>query len=143
MKGQSGGQVPTVDFERARKLYGALSSAIRSGLVASCHDCSDGGLGAALAESALGGSLGMHVDLSGLGVDSNTVALFSESQSRFVVTVESAQTAAFESLFAGLPVRRIGEVRADAAFRVTGRDGLDASMPIDELRTAWKSPMQW
>jgi len=60
-----------------------------------------------------------------------------------VVTVESAQTAAFESLFAGLPVRRIGEVRADAAFRVTGRDGLDASMPIDELRTAWKSPMQW
>lgn len=143
MKGQSGGQVPTVDFERARKLYGALSSAIRSGLVASCHDCSDGGLGAALAESALGGSLGMHVDLSGLGVDSNTVALFSESQSRFVVTVESAQTAAFESLFAGLPVRRIGEVRADALFRVTGRDGLDASMPIDELRTAWKSPMQW
>ena len=43
MKGQSGGQVPTVDFERARKLYGALSSAIRSGLVASCHDCSTAG----------------------------------------------------------------------------------------------------
>ncbi len=143
MKGQRGGQVPTVDFERARKLYGALSSAIRSGLVASCHDCSDGGLGAALAESAFGGSLGLHVDLAGLGLDSNTAALFSESQSRFVATVEPAQTAAFESLFTGLPVRRIGEVRADGMFRVTGRDGLDASVPVDELRTAWKSPMQW
>ena len=143
MKGQRGGQVPTVDFARARKLYAALSTAIDRGLVASCHDCSDGGLGVALAESAFGGGLGLQAELAELGQDTNAVALFSESQSRFVVSVEPAQTAMFESLFAGLPLYRLGDVRADGLFRVTGRDGLDARVPMEELKTAWKSPMQW
>ena len=143
MKHQPGGTVPRVDFPAARKLYTALSSAIQQGYVASCHDCSDGGLGVAMAESAFSGGLGMHIDLAKLGLDNNAVALFSESQSRFVVTVEPANTDAFESVFAGLPVYRVGEVRADDAFHMTGTGGLQLSVPIAELRTAWKSPMQW
>ncbi|HQE83078.1 MAG TPA: AIR synthase-related protein [Candidatus Hydrogenedentes bacterium] len=143
LKGLRGGRVPTVDFQEARRLYTALSRAIQQRLVASCHDCSDGGLGVALAESAFAGGWGMNVDLAKLGVNSNAVALFSESQSRFVVTVEPARTGAFESLFSGLPIFRIGDVRGDGTFHVAGVGGLDASVPIDELRTAWKSPMQW
>ncbi len=143
MKGLSGGEVPVVNYPLARRLYTALSSAIRQGFVASCHDCSDGGLGVALAESAFGGGLGMHVDITQVGADSNVVALFSESQSRFVVTVDPANTETFESLFTGLPLYRVGEVSADGAFQVSGLAGFHASLPIDELRTAWKSPMQW
>lgn len=143
MKHQSGGTVPRVDFPAARKLYTALASAIQQGYVASCHDCSDGGLGVAIAESAFSGGLGMHIDLAKLGLDNNAVALFSESQSRFVVTVEPASTDAFESAFAGLPVYRVGGVRADDAFTVIGTAGLELSVPIAELRTAWKAPMQW
>ena len=62
----------------------------QKGSVASCHDCSDGGLGVALAETAFAGALGMEVDLRKVpssGVDRNDFLLFSESQSRFVVTV--------------------------------------------------------
>ncbi|MFO7973814.1 MAG: AIR synthase-related protein [Candidatus Hydrogenedentota bacterium] len=143
LKGKPGGTVPHVDFANARKLYTALSSAIQQGYVASCHDCSDGGLGVALAESAFGGGLGMHIDLAQLGVDNNVVALFSESQSRFVATVEHGSTEAFETAFAGLSLYRVGEVRADDAFHVTGLAGLEMNIPIAELRTAWKSPMQW
>ena len=50
-----GNDVPKVDAARAKALYTALSKAIREGLVASCHDCSDGGLGVALAETAFSG----------------------------------------------------------------------------------------
>ncbi|MEA3365653.1 MAG: AIR synthase-related protein, partial [Candidatus Hydrogenedentes bacterium] len=143
LKARSEGTVPHVDFSKARKLYTALHTAIQHGHVASCHDCSDGGLGVALAESAFSGDLGMRLDLTKLGVGNNVVALFSESQSRFVVTVKAGHTDAFEDALSGLPVYRVGEVHADDAFQITGMAGLELNVPIAELRTAWKSPMQW
>ncbi|MCP4644428.1 MAG: phosphoribosylformylglycinamidine synthase, partial [bacterium] len=87
LRGVLGCNVPKVDPAAARRLYEALSAAIAQGLVASCHDCSDGGLGVALAESAFSGGFGMALDLSGIDVANDAVALFSESQSRFVATV--------------------------------------------------------
>ena len=85
-----GNHVPAVNGEKAKKLYTALGVAIRAGLVASCHDCSDGGLGVALAETAFAGGLGLSVDLSRVpcsGIYRDDYLLFSESQSRFIVTV--------------------------------------------------------
>jgi len=58
-----GNKVPQVNAKKAMKLYRALNKAIGAGLVASCHDCSDGGLGVALAEAAFAGGLGMNIDL--------------------------------------------------------------------------------
>ena len=64
-----------------------LAPRLKKAWVASCHDCSDGGLGVALAESAFAGGFGMQLDLSPLAISNPAIALFSESQSRFVVTV--------------------------------------------------------
>ena len=61
--GGRGGAVPRVRPAECRPLYRALYRAARSGLVASCHDCSDGGLAVALAESAFAGGLGIRADL--------------------------------------------------------------------------------
>ncbi len=58
--GAIGNKVPQVDTKEAMKLYRALHKAIKAGLVASCHDCSDGGLGVALAETAFAGGLGLE-----------------------------------------------------------------------------------
>jgi phosphoribosylformylglycinamidine synthase len=58
--------------------------------VASCHDCADGGLGLALAETAFAGGLGMDVDLGlvpARDVERDDHLLFSETPSRFVATV--------------------------------------------------------
>ena len=63
MQGCVGNRVPRVDSQRALALYRGLNAAMRKGLVRSCHDCSDGGLGVALAETAFAGELGMSVDL--------------------------------------------------------------------------------
>src|SRR5262249_43378253 len=53
--GLDGGAVPRVDFEAAPAVFHALHSAITSGLVRACHDLSEGGLAAAVAEMAFAG----------------------------------------------------------------------------------------
>jgi phosphoribosylformylglycinamidine synthase subunit PurSL len=147
LRGHLGSSVPRVDAARARPLYEALSSAIAHGLVASCHDCSDGGLGVALAETAFAGGFGVDVDLRRVpsaGDLRDDVTLFSESPSRFVVTVRAEQASAFESMLAGLPCAAVGHVTELGVFRVLGRSG----MPIIEtgiatLKSAWQRPLNW
>ena len=109
--GHLGDSVPRVDAAGARRLYEALSAAMAEGLVASCHDCSDGGLGVALAETAFAGGLGMDVDLRlvpGASDLRDDVTLFSETPSRFVVTVHAEHVAAFEATLQGLPWAAVG-----------------------------------
>jgi len=95
--GISGGAVPRVRRERSRKRYEIMGDLQDQGLIVSCHDLSDGGLGVGLAESAFGGWLGADLNLPG-AVFATPVFLFSESHSRFLVSVspnhlESVQVA--------------------------------------------------
>ena len=88
--GLSGNICPKVDGPQALRTYRALEKAIRMGLVRSVHDVSDGGIGVTLAESAFAGGLGAEADLASVpqaGVFRDDYLLFSESQSRFVITV--------------------------------------------------------
>ena len=142
LQGQLGVNVPQVDVAAALALYGKLSEAMEAGLVASCHDCSDGGLAVALAESAFAGGYGMRLDIGPLGL-LDIPALFGESQSRFVVTVRPEKAADFERALEGCPCVKLGEVAADDAFVVecAGRTCIEAR--LDELKEAWKKPLRW
>lgn len=142
-KGQLGANVPKVDTKTAKDRYEKLASAIEQGLVASCHDCSDGGLAVALAESAFAGGLGMELDISPMAMDSNVVALFSESQSRFVVTVAADKAPAFEEVLGDTVVTKLGRVTTEPAFIVRGRDGVLVHAPIADLKEAWQEPLRW
>ena len=139
----TGGKVPTVDPAANKALYARLADAIANGLVASCHDCSDGGLAVALAESAFAGGLGMELDLAPLAPLDNVAALFSESQGRFVVTVPSARAAAFEAALSGSPVTRLGEVTTDPQFTVRLIGGQAITLSLAELKEAWQAPLRW
>jgi len=143
LRGQLGANVPKVNAQSARALYEKLSSAIAEGLVHSCHDCSDGGLGAALAESAFAGGFGMDIDLRLVPVESDIVALFSESQSRFVVTVPTAKSGAFEDALRGAPLTRIGTVSPLEVLRIKGRDGFNEEASLSELKDAWQRTLRW
>ena len=82
MRGELGSRVPQVDSAVALKRYQTVNAAQRQGLLASCHDLSDGGLGVALAETAFAGGFGMAIDLAGVCVDEKLRAdrlLFSEA----------------------------------------------------------------
>ncbi|GMU92534.1 MAG: phosphoribosylformylglycinamidine synthase subunit PurL [Candidatus Hydrogenedentota bacterium] len=142
LRGQLGANVPKVDARRARALYERLASAIRQGFVASCHDCSDGGLGVALAESAFAGGFGMEVDLTRVDVATDIVALFSESQSRFVVTVPAGKVEAFEKAMASLPLARLGAVIPLEVIRFRGREGFQDEASLSELKEAWQRTLR-
>jgi phosphoribosylformylglycinamidine synthase II len=103
------GRPPGLDLDREAGLVALLVESARDDLLASAHDCSDGGLAVALAESALDGDCGFAVTLP--GDLPPHVELFSESAARAVVSVEPAKTSAFEALAAErqVPFSRLGE----------------------------------
>lgn len=140
--GGAGGAVPRVDPETALARYHRLARAIDRGLVASCHDVSDGGLAAALAESAFAGGFGMELDLAPINAPNAMAALFSESQSRFAVTTRPEDAEAFAGMMEA-SVYRVGEVAEAPRFRlrVPGADAID--LHIDELKEAWQQPLRW
>jgi phosphoribosylformylglycinamidine synthase len=116
----SGGEPPVVDLAAERRIIDLLVDGARQGLFHSAHDCSDGGLGVALAEIAMGGpyqevGFGIDLDLSGYapGLDGYEL-LFSESHGRTVVTCAPEGVAAVEQLArrTGVPVYDAGAVTA-------------------------------
>ncbi|MCD5401323.1 AIR synthase related protein, partial [candidate division NPL-UPA2 bacterium] len=142
-----GNSVPKVNARKAKRLYKALAKAIEGGIVASCKSCSDGGLGVALAKTAFAGGRGIEVDLSRVpieGIERNDTVLFSESASRFVITVPEEKGEEFEKLLLGNVWARIGGVRDDKRFLIRGLEGrLAVEADIDELREAYKKPLRW
>jgi phosphoribosylformylglycinamidine synthase len=139
--------VPQVDFSAAKHNFYCLHEAIKRGLVNSCHDCSDGGLAVALAEKAFAGNLGAHLDLSLVPVkgqlDDLTI-LFSESNSRFLVTVSPQQKREFEAVMLGCELSLIGQVLAEPQFLVYSQSGAKIiETEISKLKTAWQKPLEW
>jgi phosphoribosylformylglycinamidine synthase len=144
--GYVGNKVPKVsDPELAINMYRTLHKAMVSGLVASCHDLSDGGLGVALAESAFSGGLGARLALGDMtlqDVTRNDLALFSETPCRFLVSVHEEKRLAFEQVMVGFPVALVGHITADPRVTVMGLNGkvvVDAD--IRELKEAWQEPL--
>ena len=120
----------------------ALHSAMRRGLVRACHDCSEGGIGVAAAEMAFAGRIGMQIGLNELPrteeVQDDVVALFSETNGRFLVEVEPAHAAAFERALHRVPCAHVGHTGGDA-LHVIGIDGQTiVQAGLDSLRTAWQ-----
>ncbi|MDI7260532.1 MAG: phosphoribosylformylglycinamidine synthase subunit PurL [Thermodesulfobacteriota bacterium] len=147
LKGFIGNRVPAVNMEKARLLYHKVYQAIQEGLIRSCHDCSDGGLGIALAETAFAGGFGMEIDLKKVprsGVDRNDFLLFSESQSRFVVTIDPLKKKAFEALLGNTVYGEIGVVAEGDAIRITGLKGrMVIEANIFDLKEAWQKPLRF
>ena len=146
--GYIGNTVPTVDPIASRRAMEALNAAMMADLVAACHDCSEGGVAVAAAEMAFAGGLGLSLDLRALpcapDVTRDEIALFAESNSRFVVEIVPGCENAFEARMAGCVYARVGVVTNDGRFKVTGLDGQDIiNTEISLLKEAWQRPLRW
>jgi phosphoribosylformylglycinamidine synthase len=90
----------------------------------------------------MGGETGMEIRLDDVPSDEDlpdSVLLYSESAGRFVVTVDPARQDAFEKLFAGMAIGRIGIVTESSLFKVYGRDGSGIiEEEIGLLKDCWK-----
>lgn len=141
-----GNIAPQVRGTQAKKTFQSMEKAIKSGIIRSCHDISDGGLACALAESAFAGDIGIDADLNAVpcsGVFRDDILLFSESASRFVATIREEDLGKFQNLFRSVPYGVIGKVIAGKSFRIKGLRGdviIDTS--IDLLKEAWQTPFK-
>lgn len=146
-KGWLGNKVPRVRVDETLPLYDAMGAASQKALLASCHDCSDGGLGVALAESAFSGGFGISAELKSIaseGVGRDDALLFSESAGRFVVTVAPQHREEFEKVMKGLPVRLAGVVTEAPMLIIRGIRGQErVRCSLDALKEAWKSPLRF
>ncbi len=147
-KGFIGNSVPKVDPPKSKRSMESLSTATGKGLVRACHDCSEGGIGVAVAEMAFAGGLGASINLKevplGEPIGRDDFILFSESNSRFIVEVSADKKDAFEKAMVGIPLALIGQVSDKPRLEVYGRKGNSiVSISINELKEAWQKPLRW
>lgn len=167
--GLAGGQVPRVDAVRAKATFAALHQAIDAGLVRACHDLSEGGLAASVAEMAFAGGLGARVFLGqvpveGTANDADIIyetasRLFSESNTRFLCEVRPEQTQAFEAALAGIPCALVGEVVDTGRLEIIGLptsptggnpEAIDeataplvVNVDLETMKETWQKPLRW
>ncbi|WP_217278612.1 AIR synthase-related protein [Hymenobacter sp. BRD67] len=128
--------MPKVDFAKAKELYTLVSEANDQQLIQSSHDLSDGGLAVALAECTFGREgLGASLELPETGL-SPVIQLFSESHSRFVVSVAPEDVVAFESILEDRATR-LGIVTNDGQLRVQHGSHELLRASTHDLRAAW------
>jgi phosphoribosylformylglycinamidine synthase subunit PurL len=107
----TGGIVPHVDLKTDRQNRTAVLNLIKAGLVTCAHDCSKGGIAIALAEMAIGGSIGFRVDLDAVPNSCKRIdeLLFSETHSRYVIATKDSDSV-YKALSAtGVPFAEIGK----------------------------------
>lgn len=135
--GVTEGRPPQIDLDTEKKLLDTVLGAIQKGLVASAHDLSEGGLAAALAESCISGRIGASVNVkTDLRSD---IELFSESQSRILLSASPDKAAELEAWIAGsgVPVRNIGNVQGqDLIIGVNAKQAIQS--PVAHLEKVWK-----
>lgn len=145
--GLKSGSVPRVDAKAGVSIYNALTKAIAAGYVASAHDCSEGGLGVALAEMAFSGQLGITIFLEQVpyrGKLRNDYILFSESNTRIVVEVPAAKQKDFEKIFKRLAHNIIGFVDGSDSMHVLGLQGEPCvEEKLTVLKAAWQKPLAY
>jgi phosphoribosylformylglycinamidine synthase subunit PurL len=126
------GKAPELNVQLEKERQNQVLAAIRAGVVQSAHDLSEGGLGVAVAESLFGQEqLGATITIKGNPV----TALFSETQSRFLLTVKKEHQTEFESLVAA---QLIGEVNETRTLRVLSNTDTVLETSVNQLKDAWK-----
>ncbi len=122
----TGTNVPRVNAEPSMKVYRSMERAIDERLAASCISIERGGLAVASAKSAAAGMLGCEIRLSGISnndIQRNDILLYSESQGRFLVSINPANKDKFEKIFNDLPCHLLGSVKNESSFIIEGISG--------------------
>jgi phosphoribosylformylglycinamidine synthase len=136
--------VPQVRSDAFLETYRALSRAIAEGIVASAHGIYRGGMAVHLAMIAMGGNLGMQVELDRAPLDDldrNDQVMFSESAGRFIVTIDPRNREDFENLFETSAYACIGTVTETPQLEIKGLDQETiVSLAVKDLKAAWKKP---
>jgi phosphoribosylformylglycinamidine synthase len=134
------GRLAPLDLQLERAVQEACRAAIGARLVASAHDCAEGGLAVALAEACVSGPRGQgaEIELAPTAARAD-LTLFGEGPSRVVVSVKAEGVRHFEQLMGefGAPWRWIGRVGGDRLAVKIGAVTAVA-LDLDRIAIAWR-----
>jgi len=137
------GMPTAVDFSVERAVQYVARAAIREGSLDVAHDCSDGGISVALAESCIEGQVGAEIDLTALekihpGLRSD-VMLFSEEPSRIIIALPTEMWPDLQSLAESMDVGlfRIGATGGSSLVIRRGERTL-VDLRVIDLESAWR-----
>jgi len=143
--GRKTGSPPRCNLDKEKELHLGLRALIHSGVVKSAHDCSDGGLAVALAESCISQLvaretprlIGAEIDLSAIKDARLDALLFGETQARVVISVAplNAGKVLAQAKILGVPAAVIGKVGGAKLQMKLGDQSFSAELV--ELHDAW------
>jgi phosphoribosylformylglycinamidine synthase II len=140
--GQIWGVPPALDLKQEAALQQCLRELIREHAIESAHDCSEGGLAVALAESAFPRQVGADVDLNSDGSFAEHV-LFGEAASRVLISCDPKKAGNIKQIAVKWGVRadRIGRtVPEQLTIQIDGKQAVSAK--VSELRQVWDSALK-
>jgi phosphoribosylformylglycinamidine synthase II len=136
------GYPPELDLEKEAVLQKVIIELIQQGLVGSVHDCSDGGLGVALAEKTFAKGVGARVNLASSGLPPEFV-LFGEDGSRIILSCDPDHASRIQQIAAGHGIAAdvLGETIAERLeISLDGRVVVSAAVP--DLNQAYESALE-
>jgi phosphoribosylformylglycinamidine synthase len=132
--GEVTGRPQPVDFELERKVQLACRQGVAQGLIQSAHDCSEGGLAVAIAESSISGKLTAKIQLANSQDLHLTQLLFGEGASRIVVSVKEGDRTAWEAYLnnqlgnAWQCIGNVSDAARDLTISVNGEQAIAVSL---------------
>jgi len=136
--GKIGTKTPKVDAKKARKLYEKMYEMQKKGMFSACASIGKGGLLITLAKMAIAGQLGVKVDVSKLADLPVEKIFYSESQSRFIVTIDPKNKEEFEKNMKDFDITKIGVVREDREFIIKNNEKEIIKNDVKILETIYK-----
>lgn len=135
MTGELAGTLADFDLEHVHDYLSRLLKAEQSGLVASAHDLSEGGLAVAAAETVFKTELGLNADFRAL----DKKQFFSETPGRMLVSVAPENAAAFEEIMQddAMPA---GEVAATQWLEIHLADA-ELNLPVAQMQKLWEEAL--
>lgn len=138
------GKAPVLNLELEKNVQQFVLNEIKSGLIKSAHDCSEGGLAVALAECCLAGKIG--AELTVVRRFRGDALLFGESQSRIIVTIDRFKGVEFvkKLVDSGVPYTQLGKVGGEALqinFVNPGCGGCGGNLinlPVVKMEETWR-----
>ncbi len=135
------GKCPELDLEKEKSIHDAVLEIINNGLAVSAHDCSEGGLTVALAESCLvsKNKLGANVNLQETGIRKDAL-LFGETQSRIIISAKSENEEKIKSICKNfnIPCAKIGIVIKENKLKINNLIDLN----LTDLDKVWSESVK-
>lgn len=144
LHGVVAGQPPTVDFELEKTVQAACRHGIREGWIRSAHDCGEGGLAIALAESCIGGRIGVQVTVKNPDRRLDEV-LFGEAHGRIVVSVNPQDQDRWETYLQstlGDRWQRLGTVGGQSLQMAVTEQGTPIDLDLETITHTWERALE-